>query len=94
MPKRIPSTAPTESWHVYIVRCADGSLYTGIAKDVARRLEEHNSHRARSARYTLGRRPVELVYVENWETRSRAAAREWQIKRMSRSAKQALISPG
>lgn len=77
-------------WHVYMVRCADGSLYTGVAKDVARRLEEHNGDDRLGAKYTRARRPVALVYREPASSRSEAARRESEIKRMSKQAKEAL----
>jgi putative endonuclease len=79
-------------WKVYIVRCADSSLYTGIAKDVKRRIEEHNLDNSLGAKYTRGRRPVKLVYSEEFANRSDAAKREHEIKRMSRKAKQDLIA--
>jgi putative endonuclease len=79
-------------WTVYILRCADGSLYTGVTKDVARRVAEHNSHRSLAARYTRARRPVSLVYQERAATRSAACRREYRIKQMTRSEKQALVS--
>lgn len=75
-----------------MVRCADGSLYTGIAMDVARRIEEHNSNNVLAANYTRARRPVMLVYREAAATRSAAAKREYQIKQMSRQAKETLIA--
>lgn len=75
-----------------MVRCADGSLYTGIAMDVARRIEEHNSNNVLAANYTRARRPVTLVYREAAATRSVAAKREYQIKQMSRQAKETLIA--
>jgi len=78
------------AWTVYILRCADGSLYTGIARDVARRVKEHNSNRLLAARYTRARRPVALVYQEPAATRSVAGKREYRIKRMSRRDKQRL----
>lgn len=78
-------------WHVYIVRCSDGSLYTGIARDIARRVVEHNAPGAPGARYTRARRPVTLVYSEVWDTRSQAARREYQIKRLSKRDKEALV---
>ncbi len=81
-----------KTWHVYIVRCADDSLYTGIAKDVARRIEEHNSDDRLAARYTRGRRPVTLLYSEEYATRSEASKRECVIKQMKRWEKKALIS--
>ena len=78
------------AWTVYILRCADGSLYTGITRDVARRVEEHNSSRL-AARYTRARRPVALVYQEPAATRSAASKREYRIKRMSRAHKRRLV---
>jgi putative endonuclease len=78
-------------WTVYVVNCADGSLYTGIARDVARRVEEHNSNNLLAANYTRARRPVVLVYQELAATRSAALKREHQIKHMSRRAKETLV---
>lgn len=80
------------TWHVYLLRCADGTLYTGITTDVTRRVEEHNSGRARGARYTAGRRPVVLAYSEMAEGRSEAARREAAIKKLDLAAKLALCS--
>lgn len=73
------------SWFVYMLRCADGSLYTGVAKDTGKRLEEHNA--GKGAKYTRGRTPVSLVYSERCPDQSRAAQREHVIKRMSRVKK-------
>lgn len=81
-----------ESWSVYIVRCADGSLYTGIATDVARRVEEHNASNLLAARYTRARRPVVLVYQEAVASRSAAGKREYELKQMSREEKEALAA--
>lgn len=78
----------TEHW-VYIVRCDDGSFYTGYTTDVDRRLREHND--GAGAKYTKGRTPVELVHRENHTTREAALAREHEIKGLSRSAKETLI---
>ena len=78
-------------WAVYIVRCADGSLYTGIACDVARRVAEHNADNRLGAGYTRARRPVALVFQESAATRSAAGKREYQIKQMSRREKLELI---
>lgn len=78
-------------WFVYIVRCADKTLYTGIAMDVARRIEEHNNDDRLAAKYTRVRRPVELVYTENYASRSEAAKREAQIKKLKREQKEKLI---
>ncbi len=78
--------------HVYIVVCSDGTLYTGYAKDVERRVTEHNQ--GTGARYTRGRTPVELVHTETFETRSAAMSREHEIKRWLRSKKLELIEAG
>jgi putative endonuclease len=77
-------------WSVYIVRCGDGSLYTGIAKDVGARLAQHNA--GRGAAYTRSRRPVELLYSQQGMTRSEALVREAAIKRMPRDAKSRLAA--
>ena len=78
-------------WFVYLVRCADGTLYTGVARDVARRIDEHNGGAGRGAKYTRGRRPVRLVHVESARDRSRALRREAALKRLSREGKEKLI---
>jgi uncharacterized protein (TIGR02453 family) len=77
------------AWHVYILRCADGSLYTGVARDPERRLAQHNGKRG--AAYTRARRPVQLVYREAASDRSAALRREWAIKQLSRGEKLELI---
>jgi predicted GIY-YIG superfamily endonuclease len=76
-------------WFVYILRCADGTLYTGITKDVNRRCEQHNAGTA--SRYTRSRLPVTLEYQEEQPNQSTALKRELAIKAMSRKAKDALI---
>lgn len=76
---------------VYIVRCADGTLYTGWAVDVQRRLKLHNA--GRGARYTATHGPVELVYTEEVPTRGDALQRELAIKRYPRAKKLALCAP-
>ncbi|MBS3755726.1 MAG: GIY-YIG nuclease family protein [Desulfobacterales bacterium] len=65
-------------WHLYIIRCADNSLYTGITTDVSRRIEEHNLKTG--CNYTRTRTPVELVYQESHRTQSSALKRELRIK--------------
>jgi putative endonuclease len=77
------------AWFVYLVRCADGSLYTGISNDVDARVAAHNA--GRGARYTRSRRPVTLVYVERRRFRSTAARREAAIKALPRALKTALV---
>lgn len=76
-------------WYVYMLRCGDGSLYTGITDDVPRRLEVHRS--GKGAKYTRGRGPLELVHQEKYETKSEALRREMQIKALPRSQKIKLI---
>jgi putative endonuclease len=78
------------SWQLYLLQCADGSLYTGITTDLERRLEEHNSD-SMGAKYTRARRPVALVYSEPHANRSQASTREHEIKKMSRAQKIYLI---
>lgn len=77
------------TWHLYILRCKDGSLYTGITTDVEKRLEAHRS--GKGAKYTRGRGPLELVYREECGTHSDALKRESEIKRLTRKQKQVLI---
>jgi putative endonuclease len=77
-------------WHVYILECADGTLYTGATNDVRLRVEQHN--RGLGAKYTRSRLPVGLVYVEPAGERSAALRREREIKRLTRGAKQRLIA--
>ncbi len=75
-----------------MVRCADGTLYTGITTDLARRVAEHNGEGAAGARYTRARRPVTLVYSEPAGSRADAARREAEIKQMDRAVKLALCA--
>jgi putative endonuclease len=83
------TTQGPKDWYVYIVRCRDGSLYTGIAKDVQSRVSQHNE--GRGATYTRTRLPVELVYQEDSMTHSEALVREAEIKRLPRSKKEEII---
>ena len=78
-------------WTVYILRCADNSLYTGITTDIERRLQEHNAGKKNGANYTRGRRPVTLVYQEPASDRASATRREIEIKQLDRVQKQQLI---
>ncbi len=78
------------AWFVYLLRCADGTLYTGITTDIDRRLAEHNGEGGLGARYTRSRRPVELAYVEPADCRAAAARREASIKQLDRARKLAL----
>lgn len=78
-----------QNWKVYILRCGDGSLYTGISTDVQRRLAEHRS--GKGAKYTRSRGPLELVYQEQCPDKSTALKRELEIKALSRTEKLKLI---
>ena len=78
------------SYFVYIVECSDSTLYTGIATDICRRLDEHNNS-DKGAKYTRVRRPVKLVYSESCEDRSSASKREYEIKKLKREKKLVLI---
>jgi putative endonuclease len=78
-------------WYVYILRCADDSLYTGIATDVQRRLREHNLGNRLASKYTRARLPVTLVYFELTGNRATASRRELEIKALSRQEKLRLI---
>ena len=75
--------------YTYILRCSDGTFYTGWTNDLEKRIASHND--GTGGKYTRARRPVELVYKEVFETKQEAMSREWQIKHMSRADKQKLI---
>ncbi|MDD5557379.1 MAG: GIY-YIG nuclease family protein [bacterium] len=83
----MPDSAP---WRLYIVRCRDGTLYTGITNDLDRRIRDHN--RGKGCRYTKCRRPVRLVHTESFPDKGGALRREAQIKGWSRREKTELIS--
>lgn len=75
--------------YTYIVKCNDGTFYTGWTNDLTRRMEAHNQ--GRGAKYTKARRPVILIYYETFETKEEAMKREYAIKRLSRKEKEELI---
>lgn len=75
--------------YTYIVRCRDGTLYTGWTNNLEKRMEAHNS--GKGARYTKSRRPVKLVYYEEFETKEEAMSREYAIKHMKKSKKEKLL---
>ena len=81
-------------WSVYIIRCGDGSLYTGIATDVERRFGENISQGPKSAKYLRGRLPLELVYRREIGNRSEASKEELRIKRMGVKGKIRLVEDG
>jgi putative endonuclease len=78
------------TWWVYVLRCADGTLYTGITTDPARRLEQHNAGTA--AKYTRARRPVSMVFRRRARDHSAALRRELAIKKLTRAQKEELVS--
>jgi putative endonuclease len=78
------------SWYIYIVRCADNTLYTGVTTDIERRVREHNGEIQRGASYTKFRRPVTLVRAETADNRSTAMKRERAIKKLSKQEKEDL----
>ena len=80
-----------EFYYTYIVKCADNTLYCGWTTDVEKRLDAHNGRIKGGAKYTRGRRPVELVHVESFHKKEEAQAREYAIKQLSRRQKEKLI---
>lgn len=80
-----------QQWFVYMLRCSDDSLYTGITTDINRRVIEHNSA-SQGAKYTRNRRPVNVVFQETYPDRSQASQREFEIKKLSRKEKEQLLS--
>ncbi len=80
------------AWHLYLLRCGDGTLYCGIALDVEARFKQHRE--GKGAKYTRGRGPLELVYTEPCATRSDALKREREVKRLPREAKLKLAGEG
>jgi putative endonuclease len=92
MPAIEPSmTNPDTDWWVYLVRCSDRSLYTGVTTDLVRRVDEHNGEQPGGARYTRARRPVALVWSERCDSRSAAQRREATVRKLSRWQKDRLI---
>src|SRR3954468_10601468 len=80
------------SWQVYVLRCGDGSLYTGIARDAEARLRQHEA--GKGARYTRGRGPLSMVHLEPAASQGDALRREAAIRKLGRAGKEALISRG
>ncbi len=80
------------SWYVYMLRCADNTLYTGITTDVIRRVDEHNFDNKKGAKYTKARRPVQMVYKKSCADRSSAACAEAALRKLLKAQKEALIT--
>jgi putative endonuclease len=76
-------------WHIYILECADKTLYTGITNNLERRIKQHES--GAGAKYMRGRAPFKLVYIKKFKTRSAASKREFEIKKMTRGKKLKLL---
>lgn len=89
-PTAATPAATDAPWFVYILECRDGSLYTGVTNDIARRLQQHND--GNGARYTRSRRPVRLRYHEQCDSRSTALLRECALRLLSRKEKDALLA--
>jgi len=86
--------ARTPPWFVYVVRCADGTLYTGIASDVERRIAEHLKTNGKGSKYLRGRGPLELVFVQGCESRGAALSLESRKKKLSKAEKEEVIQCG
>ncbi len=80
-----------DAWYVYILECADGTLYTGVARDLDKRVRQHNGERAGGPKYTRGRRPVKVLWSATAASRSEAQQREAAIKSLSRGEKLSLV---
>lgn len=78
-------------WYLYIARCSDNSLYTGVTIDVERRISEHNNCNKKGAKYTRVRRPITLEYQESFTSKQLAYQREYRIKQLSKTQKEQLI---
>lgn len=79
-----------KTWHLYIVRASDGSLYTGITTDITKRIQEHNAQNGKGAKYLRGKTPCVLVYQETCGDKSQASKREAEIKKLSKAEKEKL----
>ncbi|MDZ7924726.1 MAG: GIY-YIG nuclease family protein [Marinagarivorans sp.] len=89
MPNNSPESL--QHWHVYMLRCSDNSLYTGVTLNVGKRLIEHNTCNKKGAKYTRCRRPVVLAYIDSHLSKSQAYQREYQLKQLAKSHKEALV---
>lgn len=89
-PRRSPKAK--QPWYLYMIRCRDGSLYTGIATDVDRRLSEHLGNDGRGARYLRGRAPLKIVFRESIGSKSLALRLERRIKRLPKARKESLVA--
>jgi len=83
---------PDADWSIYLIRCKNGELYTGITTDIDRRLSEHQSNDSRSSKYLRGRGPLQLAFQSRVGTRSTASKLEYHVKQLSRASKEQLIA--
>jgi putative endonuclease len=83
-----------QGWHLYIIRCSDGSLYTGITTDVDRRFAEHNGDGGKGSKYLRGKKPLSLVFRANLGDKSSALKAESRIKKLPKNRKEMLIKSG
>lgn len=90
--KAVKSRKRREPWTVYILKCGDGTFYTGIAKDLQKRFEAHSS--GKGAKYTRTRLPLEILYQESCKDRARALVRECAVKALPRKKKEILVQQG
>ncbi len=90
-PDNIATPTTSNRWFLYIIRCRNGQLYTGITKDIDRRFQEHLAGGAKAAKFLRGKAPLEIVYRESVGEHSQALKREIAIKKLSRQQKLALI---
>ena len=81
----------TQPWYVYMIRCSDTTLYTGVTTDVERRFLEHKEGGRKGSKYARARIPLKVVYVESCESRSEAQKREHALKKLAKSEKESLI---
>lgn len=91
-PGSLDRSTAGKSWFVYILKCRDGSFYTGTTNNLVRRFKQH--HEGRASRYTRTRLPVKMVYQEACTSRSQALIREWEVKSLTRRAKEVLVASG
>jgi len=84
----MPHFSPKQNWFIYLLRCADNTLYCGITTNINRRLRQHNGEIKGGAKYTQTRQPCHLVYIENAKDKSQALKREYQIKSYSKLQKE------
>jgi putative endonuclease len=85
-------TEPNNFWHLYMIRCGDGSLYTGITLDLNRRFREHQEQGAKCAKYLRGRLPLELLYTEGYHSKQEALRAEIRVKNLSKHQKESLVA--